>query len=62
MLPQWLGGSAADNLQILTADLAFSPAMPLLKHLPFQLQQSPAHLLADAGTFRDGGEITLDVG
>ena len=36
--------------------------MPLLKHLPFQLQQPPAHLLADAGAFRDGGEITLDVG
>ena len=36
--------------------------MPLLKHLAFQLQQPSAHLFADAGAFRYGGEITLDVG
>jgi len=47
---------------MLTADLALSPAMPLLKHLPLQLQQPPVHLVADAGAFRDGYEITVDVG
>jgi len=50
-----------EGLQFLPVDLAVSPVMPLMEQLVLQFQQIPHHRCADAGAFRDGSEIPLDV-
>ena len=48
-------------MQLLAADLALAPVMPLVEQLMIEIKKPLARLGADANAFRDGDQIPLDV-